>query len=92
VLVSAQVALMDADVMITVAFCLEVFFFGLGAAIFVAREAAREARPEAGTENGRERAEPAKMRTRPRTPASASVRVADTVPHVTARAVRGVRS
>jgi hypothetical protein len=91
VLVSAQVAPMDADVMITVAFCLEVFFFGLGAAVFVTREA-REARPEAATENGRERAEPAKIRTRPRTPARANVRAADTVPHVTARAVRGVRS
>jgi hypothetical protein len=30
---------MDADVMITIAFCLEVFLFGLAAAIFIAREA-----------------------------------------------------
>ena len=46
-LVSTQVASMDADVMITVAFCLEVFLFGLTAAIFISREA-RAGRTEAG--------------------------------------------
>jgi hypothetical protein len=38
---------MDADVMITVAFCLEVFLFGLAAAVFIAREA-RTGGAEAG--------------------------------------------
>jgi hypothetical protein len=38
---------MDADVMITVAFCLEVFLFGLAAAVFIAREAGTS-RAEAG--------------------------------------------
>jgi hypothetical protein len=47
VLVSTQVASMDADVMITVAFCLEVFLFGLAAAVFIAREA-RTGRAEVG--------------------------------------------
>jgi hypothetical protein len=47
VLVSTQVASMDADVMITVAFCLEVFLFGLAAAVFIAREV-RTGRAEAG--------------------------------------------
>jgi hypothetical protein len=47
VLVSTQVASMDADVMITVAFCLEVFLFGLAAAVFIVREA-RTGRAEAG--------------------------------------------
>jgi hypothetical protein len=35
---------MDSDVVITVAFCLEVFLFGLTAAIFIAREARTVAR------------------------------------------------
>ena len=78
---------MDADVMITVAFGLEVFLFALGASVFIVREA-RKARAEAAAENGRMRVKPAEVHTRPRTPASA-------VPRVTARAhraVRGVRS
>jgi hypothetical protein len=32
---------MDADVMITIAFCLEVFLFGFATALFVAREVSR---------------------------------------------------
>jgi hypothetical protein len=36
---------MDADVMITVAFCLEVFLFGFAAAVFIVREA-RKGRAE----------------------------------------------
>jgi hypothetical protein len=32
---------MDPDVMITIAFCLEVFLFGFAAALFVAREVSR---------------------------------------------------
>jgi hypothetical protein len=32
---------MDADVMITIAFCLEVFLFGFAAALFVTREVSR---------------------------------------------------
>jgi hypothetical protein len=38
---------LDADVMITVAFSLEVFLLGLAAAVFIAREA-RTGRAEAG--------------------------------------------
>jgi hypothetical protein len=70
---------MDADVMITAAFCLEVFLFGLASGVFVAHEA-RKARPEAATD------------TRPRPSAIANVRAADPEPLVTARAVRGGRS
>jgi hypothetical protein len=47
VLVSKQVASMDPDVMITAAFCLEVFLLALAAAVAVAREA-RKGRAEAG--------------------------------------------
>ena len=51
-LVLAQVAPMDADVMITAAFCLEVFLFGLTAAVFITREAHRgRAETAAGSAN-----------------------------------------
>jgi hypothetical protein len=78
---------MDADVMITVAFCFEAFLFALAGGVFIVHEARRE-RAEAAAEKGRVRVEPTEVRTQPRTPAS-------TVPCVTARtrrAVRGVRS
>jgi hypothetical protein len=43
---------MDADVVITVAFCLEVLLFALAAGVFVAHEA-RAIRTEGVAENGR---------------------------------------
>jgi hypothetical protein len=46
-LVSTQFASMEADVMSTVGFWLEVLLFGLAAAVFIAREA-RTGRAEAG--------------------------------------------
>lgn len=55
---------MDADVMLTIAFCFEVFLFALAAGLFVAHEA-RKSRSEAAAEKGRERLEPAEMRTPP---------------------------
>jgi hypothetical protein len=56
---------MDADVMITIAFCLEVFLFALVGGLFVAHEV-RKSRSEAAAEAGSARLERAKMRTRPR--------------------------
>jgi hypothetical protein len=81
---------MDADAMITVVFCLEVFLFALAAGVFVAREA-RKARAKAAAEDGRERVESTKMHTRPRPSASAKV-AAHAVPLVTARVRRAVRA
>jgi hypothetical protein len=81
---------MDADVMITIAFCLEVFLFALAAGLFVAHEV-RKSRSEAAAETGRERLKPAAMRTRPRPSASANLTAADAAPPVTARAGRAVR-
>lgn len=81
---------MDADVMITVALCLEVFLFALAAGVFTVRGARAEA-----PENGRVHVEPAEMDTRPRPPASVNLSAAHAVPQVTARArraLRGVRS
>jgi hypothetical protein len=49
---------MDADVMITIAFCLEVFLFALAGGLFVAHEV-RKSRSRAAVETGRERLEPA---------------------------------
>ena len=45
---------MDADVMITIAFCVEVFLFGLAAALFVAHEVRKppQATANAGTKQG----------------------------------------
>jgi hypothetical protein len=48
-----QVVAMDADVMITIAFCLEVLLFGLAAALFVAHEV-RKDRPRAMANVGTE--------------------------------------
>jgi uncharacterized protein YneF (UPF0154 family) len=45
---------MDADVMITIVFVLEVFLFGLAGGVFVAHEA-RKARLEGAAERERER-------------------------------------
>jgi hypothetical protein len=50
VLASTQVASMDADVMITAAFCLEVFLIALAAAVLLAREA-RKGRAKVGPES-----------------------------------------
>jgi hypothetical protein len=48
---SPQVVSMDADVMITIAFCLEVFLFGLAGALFVAHEV-RKSRSQATADVG----------------------------------------
>jgi hypothetical protein len=42
---------MGADVMVTIAFCMEVFLFGLAAALFLAHEI-RKDRPRAKTNAG----------------------------------------
>ena len=78
---------MNADVMITVAFCFEVVLFALAGGVLIVREARKE-RAEAAAEKGLVPVEPGEVRVRPRTPAS-------TVPRVSAlarRAVRGVPS
>jgi hypothetical protein len=85
---------MDADVMITIAFCLEVFLFALAGGLLVAHEVGKS-RSEAAAETGRARLERAKMRTRPRSPARAKVsgaRGAEPLATREARAVRGLRS
>jgi hypothetical protein len=85
---------MDADVMITIAFCLEVFLFALAGGLLVAHEVGKS-RSEAAAEAGRARLERAKMRTRPRSPARAKVsgaRGAEPLATREARAVRGLRS
>ena len=79
---------MDADVMITIAFCLEVFLFALAGALFVAHEV-RKSRSQAAVETGRERLEPAAMRTRSRPSVSANLSTVDAHP-VTVRAGRAV--
>jgi hypothetical protein len=48
---SPQVVSMDADVMITIALCLEVFLFGLAGALFVAHEV-RKGRSQATADVG----------------------------------------
>jgi hypothetical protein len=82
---------MDADVMITIALCLEVFLFGLAGGLFIAHEV-RKSRSEAAAETGRERPEPAAMRTRPRPSASAKS-TADAAQPLTreGRAIPGLR-
>ena len=85
---------MDADVMITIAFCLEVVLFALATGLFVAHEA-RKSRSEAAVEKGRERPKPTEIRTRPRPSASANLSAASGAAPVTAReggAVRGLPS
>ena len=66
---------MDPDVMITIAFCLEVFLFALAGGLFVAHEI-RKSRSEAAVEIGRGRLESAAMRTRPRPSASGNLNTA----------------
>jgi hypothetical protein len=85
---------MDADVMITIAFCLEVFLFALVGGLFVAHEV-RKSRSEAAAEAGRTRFERAKMRTQPRPSARGKVsgaRGAEPVTMREGRAVRGLPS
>jgi hypothetical protein len=81
---------MDPDVMITIAFSLEVFLFALATGLFVAHEA-RKTRAEAAAEKRRDRLEPAEIRTRPRPPSSANLRASCTEQPVTPRARRAVR-
>jgi hypothetical protein len=84
---------MDADVMITIAFCLEVFLFALAGGLLVAHEVGKS-RSEAAAEAGRARLERAKMRTGPRPPARAKVsgaRGAEPLATREGRAVRGLR-
>jgi len=80
---------MDPDVMITIAFCLEVFLFALAGGLFVAHEV-RKSRSEATVETGHERLEPAAMRTRPRPSVSANLSAADAAQPVTVPAGRPV--
>jgi hypothetical protein len=80
---------MDADVMITIAFCLEVFLFALVGGLFVAHEV-RKSRSQAAVQTGCERLEPAAMRTRPRPSASANLCTADTAQPVTVRVGRAI--
>jgi hypothetical protein len=85
---------MDADVMITIAFCLEVFLFALGGALLIAHEVGKS-RSEAAAEAGRAGVERAKMRTRPRPSARAKMRGtrgAEPIRTHEGRAVRGLRS
>jgi hypothetical protein len=71
---------MDADVMITIAFCLEVFLLALAVGLFVVHEV-RKSRSQATAE----------IRTEPRPVASADPIAADATRAVTARAGRAVR-
>ena len=86
---------MNADVMITrLAFCLEVFPFGLALGLFVAHEV-RNSRSQATAETGRERLEPVARRTRPRPSASANLLGVDVAQPGTThagRAARGLRA
>jgi hypothetical protein len=85
---------MDADVMITIVFVLEVFLFGLAFGVFVVHEAGK-ARAEAAAENGRERLKPAAIRTRPSPSKSAKQSAAEKTRPAIARSgrpVRGLRS
>jgi hypothetical protein len=85
---------MDADVMITIAFCLEVFLFALVAGVVIARRA-HKAKQEAAGERGTEPREPEAIAP-PRPPASANeLTAADASELVGGRArhaLRGVRS
>ena len=80
---------MDADVMITIALCLEVFLIALAGGLFVAHEI-RKSGSEAAVDTGRERLEPAAVRTRPRPSASANLSTADAARPVTVRAGRAI--
>ena len=81
---------MDADVLITIVFCLEIFVFGLATALFVAHEA-RKSRSNAAAEDGAERSNPAGMRARPGASASGTRSAAEDGRSVTARTGRAVR-
>jgi hypothetical protein len=80
---------MDADVMITIVFCLEVFLFALAGGLFVAHEVGKS-RSRAAVETGRERLEPAATRTHPMGSASANESAAEAAQPVTARTGRPV--
>jgi hypothetical protein len=85
---------MDADVMITIAFCLEVFLFALAGGLLVAHEVGKS-RSEAAAEAGRARLGRADVRTRRRPSAPRKVsgaRGAEPVTTREGRAVRGLRS
>jgi hypothetical protein len=80
---------MDADVMITIAFCLEVFLLALAGGLFVAGEV-RKSRSDAAVKTERERLEPATMRTLLRPSPSANLSTAEAAQPVTVRAGRAV--
>jgi hypothetical protein len=60
-----QVATMNADVAITIAFCFEAFLVALAAGLFIGHEI-RKSRSETAGESRRGYLEPAAMRARPR--------------------------
>ena len=66
---------MDADVMITIAFCLEVFLFALAGGLLVAHEI-RKSRSGAAVAIGRGRLGSAAIRTGPRPSASGNLTTA----------------
>jgi hypothetical protein len=78
---------MDADVMITIAFCLEVLLFALAGGLFVAHEVGKT-RSRGAVETGRERLELAATRTRPIGSASANESAAEAAQPITARTGR----
>jgi hypothetical protein len=78
---------MDAEVMIMIAFCLEVFLFALAGGLFVTHEV-RKSRSEAAVETGREHLEPAAMPTRPTPSTGTNLSTADAAQPVTVRAGR----
>jgi hypothetical protein len=87
---------MDADVMITIAFTLEVFLFALVAAVVIARRAHKATREAAAGERGTEPREPEAIAPpRPPTAAANESTAADASELVGGRAQRvlpGVRS
>jgi hypothetical protein len=87
---------MDADVMITIVFCFEVFLFALVPGVVIARRA-HKAKQEAAAKRGSERGEgPADASGLPTPPATANELAAadasELVGDRARRAVRGVRS
>lgn len=83
---------MDADVMITIVFCLEVFLFALVPGVVIARRA-HKARQEAAAKRGSERGEaPAEAIRLPTSPATANeLAAADASELAGGRARRAVR-
>ena len=57
---------MDADVMITIALCVEVFVFALVGGVFIAHEVRRSRSEAAAAAKGHERLEPETALTHPR--------------------------